>query len=563
MTYFTVNRQQLTQADIAALPCQQDGTCQETLNQWRSGAPFFIQYDPVWQCTDPNQAFCSANRHDLRADKVFYEVGQEEAVFVPFQAAVNGAFRYKIRFRNRTGQGVGFAPQICLPDSDQIPYCYDPSTIEALRQRADCLLNIWEDHYDDLSLPARNRLNTFLAEHFSYAQEIRNDLPVPITHDGFERLYAELLILQGDESVTRAFASRYDLAGQAIVSFEGSLFETDGIDLSGVAGFEMYSLYQGAQYYSEALDRFYALAPTLYQALQYGQSSRNFVTSELVTAYIERLIRASTQRTRAASEIAKRYQNFNRPDLARRVIERAFAAGYLESIVMSRMMLRIVEVSDIEGRAQLKRQVESAALRYRTALLDMRNVYNDITDQINFFGFAPDYIPFPTVDTRGGGEGNAFEQAMSRALNKLRVAREREELAISADRSFETDTAQFQSELVRIRNTYENQLAEVCGTFEGEDGRVYPGIARYAERSGATAVLGDPCGLVGNGEIHNAQGQVSIQYVELQRLQVQSDNVLESIDIERRRVAQQCGLIQERANFVYEQQGEIISLEDD
>ncbi|MEL6180060.1 MAG: hypothetical protein AAFS10_13960, partial [Myxococcota bacterium] len=446
---------------------------------------------------------------------------------------------------------------------DQIPYCYDPSTIEALRQRADCLLNIWEDHYDDLSLPARNRLNTFLAEHFSYAQEIRNDLPVPITHDGFERLYAELLILQGDESVTRAFASRYDLAGQAIVSFEGSLFETDGIDLSGVAGFEMYSLYQGAQYYSEALDRFYALAPTLYQALQYGQSSRNFVTSELVTAYIERLIRASTQRTRAASEIAKRYQNFNRPDLARRVIERAFAAGYLESIVMSRMMLRIVEVSDIEGRAQLKRQVESAALRYRTALLDMRNVYNDITDQINFFGFAPDYIPFPTVDTRGGGEGNAFEQAMSRALNKLRVAREREELAISADRSFETDTAQFQSELVRIRNTYENQLAEVCGTFEGEDGRVYPGIARYAERSGATAVLGDPCGLVGNGEIHNAQGQVSIQYVELQRLQVQSDNVLESIDIERRRVAQQCGLIQERANFVYEQQGEIISLEDD
>ncbi|MEL6182884.1 MAG: hypothetical protein AAFS10_28270, partial [Myxococcota bacterium] len=114
VTYFTVNRQQLTQADIAALPCQQDGTCQETLNQWRSGAPFFIQYDPVWQCTDPNQAFCSANRHDLRADKVFYEVGQEEAVFVPFQAAVNGAFRYKIRFRNRTGQGVGFAPQICL-----------------------------------------------------------------------------------------------------------------------------------------------------------------------------------------------------------------------------------------------------------------------------------------------------------------------------------------------------------------------------------------------------------------------------------------------------------------
>ena len=369
--------------------------------------------------------------------------------------------------------------------------------------------------------------------------------------------------MQGDESVTRAFASRFDLAGQATVSFEGSAFEEGGIDLSGVAGFEMYSLYQGVQYYGEALDRFYALAPTIYRSLQFGTSGRNFVGPELVTAWIERLIRASTQRTRANSEIAKRYQNFNRPDLARRVIERSFAGAYLESIVFARMMLRIVEVSDVETRDQLKRELNNAALRYRTALLDMRNVYYAITDDINFFGLPADYIPLPALDSTDFRQSNAFELLLRRAQAKIQIAREREETAINSNRSFQTDTAQFQSELVRIRNTYESQLADLCGSFEANDGRVYPAIRKYAYLSDLTAVTGDPCGYVGNGDIHNALGQVDIQRTEIRRLQVQADNLLASIDIERDRVREQCDLIDDRAEFAYEQAGEIIRLEDD
>ena len=60
------------------------------------------------------------------------------------------ALRYKARFRSRQGRNIGFAPEICLPDSDEIPYCYDPPAIEDLRRRADCVLHIQERHYDAL-----------------------------------------------------------------------------------------------------------------------------------------------------------------------------------------------------------------------------------------------------------------------------------------------------------------------------------------------------------------------------------------------------------------------------
>ena len=58
----------------------------------------------------------------------------------------------------------------------------------------------------------------------------------------FERLFAELMIMMGDEAYTASFASRFDLAGANMRSFEGALFEPNGINLSGGAGFEMLDL---------------------------------------------------------------------------------------------------------------------------------------------------------------------------------------------------------------------------------------------------------------------------------------------------------------------------------
>ena len=58
-----------------------------------------------------------------------------------------------------------------------------------------------------------------------------------------------------------------------------------------------------------SLDRFYKMSSTVAAALASGTPAerRNFLSADTVTAYFDRLIRASTQRSRAWSEIARRY----------------------------------------------------------------------------------------------------------------------------------------------------------------------------------------------------------------------------------------------------------------
>src|SRR5690606_6082538 len=111
---------------------------------------------------------------------------------------------------------------------------------------------------------------------------------------------------------------------------------------------------------------------------------------------------------------------------------------------------------------------------------------------------------------------NAFEVMFDIAQSRVTFARNREDQALASNRTFQTDTAQFQAELVRLKNTYEGQLAELCGTFEADDGRIYPAIRRYASQSRLPEQLGDPCGMLGNGQIHNAL--VAVQQAATQQI---------------------------------------------
>jgi len=199
--------------------------------------------------------FCSLDRNDLRTGKTFYGAEATQAVLRPLDEAIAQAYRYKTRFRNRSGSGIGFAPQVCVSDGS-VPYCYDPASIEDIRARVDCAAQVYTGYYAGLSQDTRAILKDFLVRNFSYSQVSVFGESVPLTYDGFERLYSELLIMMGDESYTSSFTARFDLAGQKIASFEGSKLEPGGIDLSGGAGFEMYRLYQATQYYQLALDRF-------------------------------------------------------------------------------------------------------------------------------------------------------------------------------------------------------------------------------------------------------------------------------------------------------------------
>jgi hypothetical protein len=278
----------------------------------------------------------------------------------------------------------------------------------------------------------------------------------------------------------------------------------------------------------------------------------------MVTSYLGRVLRASTQHALAYSEIAKRYQRLNRADLARKVVERAYTSAYLESVVITRMLERIVAVVATPAeRPQLVAEIDRAATVYRIALLDMRELYGDLTEEVNYFGFAADYIPIPALDPDGR---NAFEVLLARAERAVQVAAQREDIALQNNRSYETDSAAFQSELTNIRNTYEDQLAEICGTFEGDDGRIYPAIRRYAYLNDRARRLGDPCGLMGNGGLHQALGNLELNRVDVEGVVRSYQQNADLISIEEERIEGQCASIQSLADIQIESGGQVNDL---
>jgi len=550
-------------------------SCWETLQGWVRAGTHGIRLDPLWRCAG-DQPECDRDRYDLRAGKEFFpgdgngpacdkenpcdpgwscrEDGYchpRVPVFVPASALLETAFRYKTRFRSRRGENPGFAPELCVAGSDAVPYCYDPAGIEQLASRSGCLLRLFSDHPDTVGEDRASR--EFLQLQFALETGRDSENRQVVVREGFERLFAELLITLGDEAYTRAFASRFDLAGAAVRSFEGSRFEPpDGPDLAGGAGYELVELYRAGQLYQLGLDRFYSLAPLLWRELARTEADPDrpsYLGQTTVTAYFERLVRLSTQKARAAAEIAQRYQRLNRPDLARRVAQRAYTATYLESVVLARLMLQLQHLVPLAAWPQVLQELEAAQRGARAALLAMREVHDGVSDEQLRFGFPPEYIPFPALDPRGP---DACAALLDLAHEHVAVAALEEDEALAAGRQFDTDAARFQSELVGVRQSYETRLAELCGTFVDPAGIVRPAIAKYASLHPVWRLLhGDPCGLVGTGEVYAAHLEASRRRIELKQAGDYIDSLVAAVNIERQRVIDQCDLIQEEADFVY------------
>lgn len=538
--------------DIAA---KENCGCQKTLNDWIKSKTYNIKTDPGFKCSN-----CNKSRLDLRDGKEFFQVNNSEVVSLPVDYDIKQAFRYKTKFRNRSGNSVGFAPKVCIENSNMVPYCYDPEAIEKIEEKMDCAIHIYTEYYDKLNSQARAKLKEYLVTSFSYKETYVEGLDKPVIDDGFEDLYAELLVMQGDESFTSAYASRFDLAGSNLAPFVGSLFEPSGIDLEGNAGFEMYRLYQAVQYYQKALNRFYKLSPTM-RKLKDLPDGEGFITPATVVTWFESLTKASSKKARAWSEISKRYQRFNRPDLARLVIERAYVAAHLESVVLSKIMKKVITLSGSSYENQIKYQLEMTQRVFRVAMLDMLNEYKNITDNITYFGYAPDYIPFPVLEHM---DKNPFLKHYIQAESDLMLAKEKERLALEDNRNFETSSAAFQTELVKIEREYENQLMDICGSFKvitpGGQTLVYPAITKYAELNPTAKALGDPCGLMGNGAIADAIKQLEIAQLNIASIKQSKENLDAEMQGASARTKAQCDRIEDFMEIKIENQGKINSL---
>jgi hypothetical protein len=554
--------------DVAGQPCNTPReTCLATLRDWvQSGRkvrlsdqartlfadlPGAVATDLVYQCEGETLADCPDDRYDLRAGKRFLSSSANRVYFHPIETDIREAFRYRTQFASRTGTAVGFAPEPCAAGSNLVPYCYDAARIEEVEARVDCALAVYHHHLaagrfdpahpDDAA--TLETLRRFLEKNFALVQT-DDHLGVPRVEYGFERLHAELLIMLGDDAYTASFASRFDLAGASNLVFEGDRFEEGGVLLSGGAGYELYRLYQAVQYYGMVLDRFYAAAPLLWAAIGVDPALR-YLGEATVTTYLERVTRASTQAAAAWAEIARRYQALNRPDLARLVLERAYARTSLESAILTEVMTQLTLAVSPPGIAQVRTEIENAQRRYKVALLAMRQAYDRIDDEVNFFGLPPDYVPFPAL---GADDENGFEVLLARAQERAEAAAILEQAALASSREYEVDEAAFQAELVTIRAGYEKELGDLCGTFVGIDGRVYAAIPRYAHLSAETARFADPCGEVETGALAAQLRAIQDRQLQIQRVRRELDHKLAEAADAREWVAVQCGLILEDVN---------------
>jgi hypothetical protein len=564
--YFTLRGTRAAQITVAAMPCQRDASCGALLQTWIDANDADVRLDPLWQCADPSAASCDADRTDLRAGKVFYAAAVPGPTVMPaLNAAQITGFRYAENFQSTSGAQVGFAPTVCLDGGSATPFCYDPQAIEELQGRVDCLVDVATRFPTALAAnPAAPALvKRALTKVFSYEEEIRPELDRPLIHRGFEELNADLLVMLGDEAFTSALSSRFDLAATNLAGFEGSKLEPGGIDLAGSAGFEMFRLYQAAQLQQLALERFYRLAPRLWSSLKDLPAGQSFVTPASAASYFARLGAASSKKTRVWSQIAKRYKAFNRPDLARLVIQRAYGAAQIEASVLSRMMLGLVDVPSSPHAAQIEAAVSQAQAVSRSALLDMATAYRDISDDVTYIGFPADYVPFPVTNAF---DLDVFGKAMTLAQQKVDLAKEKEAIALADSRSFSTAGQTFQSEIASITRDYEAQLADLCGTFAATDPggatHVYPAIGKYAELSERTKSVGAPCGLVGNGALWTAGQTLLADRAALRALDQQRVNLLAEAADAQERTRRQCARIQDLAAFKLQSADRVLTLDD-
>lgn len=557
VVYFALSTT-VAEAMVTGNACQargsSDDTCADVLDRWREQGFGNVRLDPLWTCSDRARGACDSDRTDLRADKVFYAAATDPAL-LPIGQQLDNAFRYRTRFRNRQGLNIGFTPEICVQSGSQQPYCYDPSQIEALAARFNCAFAVYGDSvlFDALSESAQQLLRGALERAVSRERTTDVGNGAIEVVEGFEFLYAQLLTLLGDDAYARAFASRLDSSGDSGRSFDGPAFESGGIVLAGAAGAEMHQLYLATQYYQRVLDRFYRLEPWL------TVGERTVLTPASAATYLTRLSRASAQKARAFSVIAQGYQNLRRSDLAQRVLERAYTGAYLESVLLGRRLQLLAEGALPSERAQLDDVVRSTQRVYTSALSDMRAVYENLRSNINVFGFSDDYVPFPALDP---GDSNAFEKLRRTSRDKLDAAIVAETRAVEETRSYEVEAQAFANELVTLRNTYENQLREICGVVEDAGGVKYPAIPRYAYFDPMAEAIIDPCGFTGTGSLFANRVKVSLAGTELESVRQQFETVRSDIEIERDRVSQQCNLTLDLRDFRIDTGNEKIRLSD-
>lgn len=559
--------------------CPSKGSCDAVLDEWRQEQTQGVLLEPasvlapgagdvdgralIWACSGDNRAWCSQDREDLRTDKTFKSdlIVPGDPASAPLQDLIDTGFSYRTGFRSRIDGGtIGFAPRECLVSSTT-SYCYDAEKITRARERIDCLS---KSYAVDQVLPVvvRTQVANALRKVFSFDQTFEGGRSLPTIYFGFEYLFSELMITLGDQAYAESFVTRFDLAGELVARFPGDRLEPGGEELSGAAGYEVFLLYLAAQSYQVALDRFIGLGDVVGKLLNPAFPHERLIDASVATTWFKKLLRASAQKARISARIAERYHRLGKANLARHVVRRAYAAAWLESIYFSQLMKQLFDRSTALQKTQVQKEIETAQLVYKDALLVMRGLNDTINDDVTFFGFTTTYVPSPALDPGGP---NAFELLLERARGKAEVALVKEVNALADRRAFETDEAEFLSTLTDLAFDADGQLAELCGFIEvPDDGgvSVVPATSDNAHQSPDPRIraLGDPCGLAGNGALFEAYLGLADTKDDLKAWQQEYAHIQGRISDEQEQLSEQCDRIIDFADWRAGVGGAVVAL---
>ena len=141
-------------------------------------------------------------------------------------------------------------------------------------------------------------------------------------------------------------------------------------------------------------------------------------------------------------EIANRYRQIGRSDLALAIYARGSSAQYLQALALAQKATeRDADFLNNGGWAMM------------TNLGRMKAMAQAIHDGLNSFGFTDKYVPLMTY-------GELFNLTQNQFL---RDASEDEVAARNAQRDFDMNATSLRGELQNLRLTYDNQLIELCG----------------------------------------------------------------------------------------------------
>jgi predicted outer membrane repeat protein len=152
------------------------------------------------------------------------------------------------------------------------------------------------------------------------------------------------------------------------------------------------------------------------------------------------------------NEMAARYYMLRQSDEALAVYEQAYADQYLQMVALDQM-------AEETGSPYL----QDGSWEMLNNLSQMRERAQAITDGLDFFGFAPEYVPLQAYD-----QLLALTEGPLGDTGLLGTARDLEDQARDAQRTFDANASDMATELDNLTVELNGQLFELCGESDDD-----------------------------------------------------------------------------------------------